>query len=363
MTAALVVGAGPAGASAAMALLRQGLDVTVLERRLRVGPRVCGAFLGAEALRHLEILGLADRARTQGVAVTASWVSVGSGQERRVDFPKPGLALPRPTLERVLLDEVEARGGKVRWGVSAKPVGPTTLSVQGPGLTPSDPAVFSADYVVWADGRFSGQESVDLSNGGPVWSGWNAPFSGVHQRPGEMSLYFLPDGYVGLMTFKDGTSNLCGLKRRRGNPLQWGAVFEEAKNQSPWLRGRMEQATLLTSWHGVGPLPFSGGLRPDDGVIRVGDAAAVGDPFMGEGIGRALGAGPLLSDALRRNPGRAERLNRDTRDLLRETYERRFLLGNSLRWLLNHPRISPCALRWVLAHHSTARFLLPLFHG
>ena len=363
LTTALVVGAGPAGASAALALLRQGVDVTILERRPRLGPRVCGAFLGAEALGHLDTFGLGDLARARGVPVPFTWVSVGSGKERRVDFPTPGLALPRPELEGLLLDAVKERGGKVLWGVSGKPAGPGALTVQGPGLTPADPSGFMADHVIWADGRFSGQESIVLDKKEPAWYGWNAPFSGVRQNPGEMSLYFLPDGYAGLLTFKDGTSNLCGLKRRRGAPLEWGTVFEEAKAQSSGLRRRMEQAALLSPWQGVGPLPFTGGLRPDDGAIRVGDAAAVGDPFMGEGIGRALGSGAFLVQAWSLWSAGDGSLESNFRRLWRKSYGRRFQLGNAVRWGLNHPRLSSLLVGSALALPGFTRFLPPLFHG
>ncbi|MBK8870792.1 MAG: FAD-dependent monooxygenase [Elusimicrobia bacterium] len=362
MTTALIVGAGPAGASAALALLPLGFDVTVLERRPGLAPRVCGAFLGPEALAHLDRMGMGAHVRAKGVLVRYAGVSVGGGEERTVNFPVPGLALPRPELERILLDAVKERGGSLRWGVSGKPAGPTAVSVQGPGLTPSDPPVFCADHVIWADGRFSGQESIASDSGVPAWYGWNATFSGVNQVPGGMSLYFLPDGYLGLLTFKDGTSNLCGLKRRRGNPLEWGTVFNESKTQSPSLDRRMKHAALLSSWRGVGPLPFTGGLRADDGLFRVGDAAAVGDPFMGEGIGRALGTGPLVTHSFRRNTGRADDLSREIRDLWRKAYGRRFRLGNGIRGVFNHPRISQLFLRCLLAHPPIARILLPIFN-
>ncbi|MBK8574996.1 MAG: FAD-dependent monooxygenase [Elusimicrobia bacterium] len=363
MTTALVVGAGPAGASAALALLGEGMEVNVLERRPCVGPRVCGAFLGAEAVRHLDTLGLGDRARDQGVLVSSTKVSVGDGKERTVHFPVPGLSLPRPELEQILLDAVKERGGNVRWGASGKPAGPAAVSVQGPGWTPADPPIISADYVIWADGRFSGQESTSKGYAGPAWYGWNATFSGVDQPPGDMSLHFLPDGYVGLVTFKDGTSNLCGLKRRRGNSLEWGTVFNETKEQSASLRQRMAHATLSSPWRGVGPLPFTGGLRHDDGLIRVGDAAAVGDPFMGEGIGRALGSGPLFAQAWNQQFPHDDALNKTFRRTLNVSYGRRFHLGNVLRWVLNSPRMAGPILNLAVGQPRLARILLPLFHG
>lgn len=447
MKTVLVVGGGPAGASAALGLLGLGMDVTILERRPTFGPRVCGAFLDEEAVSHLNALGLENKVRALGVEVVSTWVSTGSGKERRLGFPASGLALPRPDLERLLLDAVKERGGKLRWGVAAKthltrmspsPLegesrdgggvdggrprlshppprssdrasrkcregeppsggedertifthgkynvvgndepcgrrrhegadegraeGPGVVSVQGPGLTPAEPRELFADMVVWADGRFSCQGSPAIVNRSPAWYGWNASFSGIAQAPGEMSLTFLPNGYVGILTFKDGTSNLCGLIRRQESPLDWDTVFEEARDQSPPFRRRTDGAMLLTPWRGVGPLPFTGGLRPDDGMIRVGDAAAVGDPFMGEGIGRALASGPLLTQAWTQQPTH-EGFNDTVRRLWNVSYGRRFQLGNGFRWILNHPWVARPALSSVLLRPSASKILLSLFHG
>lgn len=357
------MGAGPAGASTALALLKRGVDVTVVERRLGLGPRVCGAFLDGEAIRNLETLGIGESVHARGVPVPSTLVSVGSGPDHRLNFTTPGLALPRPELEEILLEAVKNRGGKLRWGATAKRLSPQEVSVQGPGVTPADPPTLFADTVIWADGRFSRQEGPPPKNRIHGWYGWNATFSGIAQKPGEMSLYFLPNGYVGILTFKDGTSNVCGLKRRGKIALDWASVFEETRNQSPSFKHRTEGATRLSAWRGVGPLPFTGGLRSDDGSIYVGDAAAVGDPFMGEGIGRALGSGPLLIQTL----GTALPQNVDFQKKFHQqwsaSYGRRFWLGNLLRWLLNHPRLSAIVLNSILKRRLLAEGLLPIFHG
>jgi hypothetical protein len=84
---------------------------------------------------------------------------------------------------------------------------------------------------------------------------------------------------------------------------------------------------------------------------------------MGEGIGRALGSGPLLIQAL----GTALPQNVDFQKKFHQqwsaSYGRRFWLGNLLRWLLNHPRLSVITLKFILKRRRLAKALLPIFHG
>ena len=67
----VVVGAGPAGLSAAIGLRRAGADVLVLEQHPAPPPRVCGAFVNPEGASHLEALGLMDRVTDAGAARVA----------------------------------------------------------------------------------------------------------------------------------------------------------------------------------------------------------------------------------------------------------------------------------------------------
>jgi flavin-dependent dehydrogenase len=357
MKKAIVVGGGPAGASAALGLLRSGFAVTLVEQRTTIGPRVCGAFLDGEALAHLAWLGLETPVSARAVFVRAIRVTTNRGADHRNPLPAPGLSLPRPVLEEILLNAAEAAGGEIQRGVRA---GGHRRDGEGwvldlPGLRKT----VRADLLVRADGRFSGGR---LRKEGRGWYGWNATFSKVAQSPGEMSLHFYPGGYVGIVTFADGTSNLCGLHRRTGEALDWERVFAEAWVLNKALRLLMEGSRRESPWAGIGPLPFSRGLRPSDGTFRAGDAAAVGDPFMGEGIGRALGAGPLLHGAILAAGTNADPVA-TYESSWRRTYGKRQRLGWVARSVLNLPRLSSRLIGTVLASPAAVGQLTRVFHG
>ena len=91
-----VIGAGPAGLSAAIGLTRAGYRVNVTEQRLRWTGRVCGCFLSPEASRHLQWLDVLRDVEAVAVPVSVGVhvrVSVGVHVEVPVgDAENVGLA-------------------------------------------------------------------------------------------------------------------------------------------------------------------------------------------------------------------------------------------------------------------------------
>ncbi|HEV8661767.1 MAG TPA: FAD-dependent oxidoreductase, partial [Candidatus Methylomirabilis sp.] len=62
----VVVGGGPAGAVAALALARRGVEVLLLDRARFPRPKPCGQFVGMEGARLLAVLGLWEAVRGAG---------------------------------------------------------------------------------------------------------------------------------------------------------------------------------------------------------------------------------------------------------------------------------------------------------
>ena len=380
---AVVVGGGPAGASAAIGLLRRGWRVTLLEQRTHWTGRVCGAFLNPEAVNHLRWLGVLEELEREAAVVSATRVTSPGGRDVRVDTVQrgqAGLAVPREALERILLASVERLGGRVRlgcrvtnvqtnqdgWTVAFRAASsdvilldhlrPPRAASSGTGLQRAP-----ADLVVMSDGRFSLGMSTDKPLRG--WYGWNATFENVDQRPGEMSLHFYDAGYVGVLTFKDGRANVCGLTYRTGlEPANWGGVFDQAAAAQPFLRQLLERAERATDWRGVGPLPFSRAMRVSTGPLLVGDAAAVGDPFMGEGIGRALSAGPMIHAALESSPRDAQKINLMYRAAWLRAYSQRLRLGSWTRFAMQRPTVFHWTLSALLKKPWIANTITPYFH-
>ncbi len=366
---ALVVGAGPAGLSAAIALRTAGVEVVVLEQHASPPPRVCGAFVNPEGVAHLEALGVLPGLAAAAASVTDATLTWPGGGHARVPIARgarAGLAVPRPVLERAMAEHLCALGGTVRWDtrvIGAERQGRRwALDVMSGAA--HDRLV--APWLVVADGRFSSLSGRRVSKARAGWFGWNASFTGIDQPPGALSLHFGRDGYVGVITFADGVTNVCGLTRRDGSvATPWEDVLAAAIDGQPALSALLRNATRTDPFRGVGPLPFSRRMWAADGPLVAGDAAAVGDPYMGEGISRALGTGPALAAALGR--GGLEESPRPMTDrynaIWRQRYHPRLRFGTTARWLFQHPRVAPSALNQIVSHPFLLRVVLSMAHG
>lgn len=335
---AVVIGGGPAGLSAALGLLGAGYATEVLESQPEWKGRVCGSFLNPDAVRNLETLGVLEKARELGSPAPVARLYGPLGAESAVFTAQDGvagMALWRKDLEELLTEAVTTRGGTVFPGARAISYARTGSGWAVLSRDGTEEAVRETDVLVVADGRFSMAARGPKPSRG--WFGYNATFTGVPQLPGTLALYFAPNGYVGTLAFADGTMNVCGLVHRTGGDgVSWPGVHAAFQKRNRAFRRLMSAGARQSSeWRGVGPLPYTLTPRREPGIILAGDAAGVGDPFMGEGIGRALGTGPLIAEAA--GAGAPEELAARYARIWDECYGERFRLGWKARLLLDRP--------------------------
>jgi flavin-dependent dehydrogenase len=105
-------------------------------------------------------------------------------------------------------------------------------------------------------------------------------------------------------------------------------------------------------WRAVAPLERApiGPLR--DGVLYVGDAARVVEPFTGEGIyyalqSASLAAAHILAGSLEQYPAAHAAL-----------YRRRLWINRLARWAVTHPRSGAVLLRVMSAHPSSLQYMV-----
>ncbi len=335
-----VVGAGPAGALAALHLARAGVDVVLLERAELPRYKACGGGLVERARKSLEI----DVSGAIEHVSRRAEVSFELGARRFEVTREPGIVhmAMRAELDRLLVTAaceagaslrspcdvldlrqsdshvvLETSGGQLRSRFVVAADGAQSLVARRAGwethtnLAPALEAEVTVDPESFERLSRSARFDFDLPPGGYAW---------VFPKRAHLS--------IGVVRMRRGAARLNEALQSYLDQLAIGRV-------------------LSIERHGW-TIPLA--PRPDGiargRVLLVGDAAGLADPLTGEGIGPALESGRLAAQALVQTalePRRAAALyaRRARRTLLRELRAGRRLA----RLVYRHPRLRALAFR------------------
>jgi geranylgeranyl reductase family protein len=324
----IVVGAGPAGSTTAFYLAQAGLDVLLLEKSRFPREKVCGDGLTPRGVRALVAMGISVSeedgwVRNKGLRV------IGAGQRMELPWPElssyPGYGLvrPRTDLDQMLARRAEQAGARLLEGVTV--TGPVrddrTGRITGvTAKTAEGERTYRARVVVAADGNSSRlsvsmglRKRDDRPLGVAVRTYYRSPRHDDDYLESWLDLWdgdrLLP-GYGWIFGMGDGTSNVgLGLmntsaafghtdyhgllhKWLAGMPAEWG--FTEENRTEP-IRG----AAL--------PMGFNRTPHYYQGLLLVGDAGGMVNPFNGEGIAYAMESGEILARTVAQALARARR--------------------------------------------------------
>src|SRR6187551_1305106 len=122
----LVVGAGPAGAIAALVLARAGVRVRLIDRATFPRDKLCGDSLNPGAMALLARHGLAEAVEARGLPVEGMWLTGPGGIGVAGTYPRGllGRSLARSDLDVMLVSAAERAGAAIELGVRV--TGPLT---------------------------------------------------------------------------------------------------------------------------------------------------------------------------------------------------------------------------------------------
>lgn len=308
----LVIGAGPAGASTAQRLAREGLSVLLVEKSAFPRRKVCGEFISAPTWPLLESMGVCAALSAHAgppvhrVGFFAGDTVLDSPMPPGKGAPRWGRALGRHVLDEALLQAATRSGARLR-----QPAAVAAITRQGryhrvtlESARGGREAVL-ARVVVDSHGSWERMPGEQRAARPSDLLGFKARFAGARLAPGLMPLVLFPGGYGGLVESDSGlVSFSCCIRRdtlraiRAGQSPAGEVVWRHAMRHCRGLREALDGARLEHPWLAAGPI--RPGIRPlhRDRKFRAGNAAGEAHPLIAEGITMAIQSGFLLAQGI-----------------------------------------------------------------
>jgi menaquinone-9 beta-reductase len=399
----IVVGAGPAGSTAAYYLALAGLNVLLIEKARFPRDKVCGDGLTPRAVKSLVAMGVdvseeAGWLRNKGLRV------IGGGMRLELDWPElgswPGYGLvrTRASLDEQLARRAQAAGAKLLEGVTVTgPVLDDSGRVTGVETTAEgeekpkprsksdnaerergDTRAYRARVVVAADGNSSRlsvamglRKRDDRPMGVAVRTYYTSPRDKDDYLESWLDLWdgdrLLP-GYGWIFGMGDGTSNvglgMLNTSAAFGN-TDYRALLKRWLKSMPEEWGYTEENRTEPVRGAALPMGFNRTPHYHQGLLLAGDAAGMVNPFNGEGIAYAMESGEILARVVAQGlarPTRAEteRVLSGYASELQAAYGRYYTLGRVFVQLIGRPKLMRYATSRGMNHPQLMKFALKL---
>jgi geranylgeranyl reductase family protein len=399
----IVVGAGPAGSTAAYYLANAGLDVLLLEKTSFPREKVCGDGLTPRAVKALTGMGLPVSGQ-DGWLLNKGLRIIGGGGRIELDwpelssFPGYGTVRTRTDFDEILARHAQRAGAKLIENITVtgatldERTGRVTGVTAREGAGPADEKgagrsarreegserAFAARLVVAADGNSSRlsvslglHKRADRPLGVAVRTYYTSPRHEDDYLEAWLDLWdgkqLLP-GYGWIFGMGDGTSNVgVGLLNTADSfghidyrtllqrwlaamPPEWG--FTEENRTQP-IRG----AAL--------PMGFNRTPHYTRGLVLAGDAGGLVNPFNGEGIAYAMESGELAARSIVQALGRktaagTEQVLQAYPVALKENYGGYYTLGRTFVKLIGRPSFMKFATRHSIKRPAVMRMTMKL---
>jgi flavin-dependent dehydrogenase len=301
MPGSVIIGGGPAGATAAILLARAGRAVTLIERNAGPADKVCGDFVSAEALGAITALGV-DIAALAPSHITSVRLVHGK-RVATAQLPFPACGLTRRALDEALLRQAELSGATVLRGCPVRGINRSNGSLW---LDCSSGATVTADTVFLATGKHNLRGAARPVRGtGLVGMKMYYALDPCQQIAlrGHVELILFAGGYAGLQLVESDRAVLCVLvpgARLRAVDGRWDKLFDSLVHECPHLAERLAGARpMLERPLAIAGLPYGYTHEPDEqdlpDLFRLGDQATVIASLTGDGVALALASATLAS--------------------------------------------------------------------
>lgn len=280
----VVLGLGPAGASAAAAAARRGCKVIALDRKREAGvPVQCAELVPA-------MLEVAAGSVRQQIDSMLTFVE-GEAPDLTPHFP--GRMLDRAKFDASLVADAAQAGADCRFSVSIKSISPDGVIRTNQGYSVRGKVIVGADGPRSIAGRAIGSVNRELVETRQV----TVPLLEPHAATDIFLSAGIPGGYGWLFPKGDAANLGAGVA-----PAHKGKLKSIVAGLHSSLAKDRRVGSKVMSFTG-GAIPVGGMLKPfgfleETLVLLAGDAAGLANPVTGAGIAAAVHSGRLAGQAV-----------------------------------------------------------------
>lgn len=372
----IIVGGGPAGATAAYFLAQAGAKVCVVDKQTFPRDKVCGDGVVAASLARLEGMKLGEWLGQNSFNAPGEILFSSPNGEAVHILPDDrercyGRVIPRLQLDEAILKQAVKAGATLREEV--KLTGLTRLAadqlqLSGEGKNSQTPLRLHSKMLITADGAHASfTRQLGLIKGQPDLVAIRAYFENVEGSESLLEIHYdrlVMPGYAWIFPLKNGGANVglgTYISRSRRRDYDLKENLHRFIGHNPYAKKRLGQAQM------VGPLrghPLRSQMKTvtpvADNILVAGEAAGLVNPLNGEGIGTAIISGEL---AARQAVAALASGNFSQANLspyaqaLRQQIGRNHFFAGILRQLLAVPGLMNRAVRRAQSDHDFAQTL------
>lgn len=375
----LIAGAGPAGAATAIRLANSGLSVALLDKASFPRDKTCGDALSVDVINQLPLLSenlLAEFEKNDN-KIPSYGIKIFSPDHNHVDIPfihqakkSCGYISPRLNFDNLLFEEVKRCSNiHVFESCSIRQVTLKDKTV----FAQTNLGAFRSQMIVGADGAHS-VVAKHLSEMKVEREHYSAGLRVYYENVAQ----FHEENFIELHFFKDVLPSYLWIFPLAGNKANVGIGMlssEVAKKKvnlketlatllktHPHLQERFKEARPLETIKGYG-LPLGSKKRRLSGerFLLTGDAAALIDPFSGEGIANAIRSGRVAAEHVQKCFAENNFSASFNKGYDKEIYRRmwnEFKISRTLQRLICYPRFFNFVVRKARQSKYVQKFLI-----